>query len=80
MKVTDGMVEAALRASQFFTNTEIRKWMRAAIEAAIAAYVKPTRSESAKARWAKMTMKARHDQAKRMAKGRWSKKGLDARA
>ena len=80
MKVTDEMVKAAIDVFRQPNDAGLGVVMRAAIEAAIEAYVKPTRSESAKARWANMDAKDRRAHAKVMAKGRWPTKGLDASA
>ena len=80
MKITDEMVKAAIDVFRQPNDAGLGVVMRAAIEAAIEAYVKPTRSESAKARWANMDARDRVNHAKRMAKGRWPGKGLDASA
>ena len=40
MKVTDEMVRAALATSEFCDNVVTRKWMRAAIKAALDIYFK----------------------------------------
>jgi len=70
MKVTDSMVEAALKASKVCINAATRHWMRAALEAGIAAWVKPTRAESARARWDAMTPEQRRQHTAPALKGR----------
>lgn len=61
MKVSDAMVEAALLAYEQKWNSSFNHEFatRVAIEAAIAAWVKPTRAESARARWEAMTPEQR---------------------
>ena len=71
MKVSDEMVEAALCAFYItpgakigqFHESNIRE-MRATIEAAIAAHVPISRSQAAKARWAKTSPMERHQHMK----------------
>jgi hypothetical protein len=54
----------------------MHKWARAAIEAALAAYVKPTRAESARARWDAMTPEQRKLHTVPALKGRSEKREL----
>jgi hypothetical protein len=74
------MVEAALRKSEFCNNANTRRWMRAAIEAALGAWVKPTRAESARARWDAVTPEQRKQYTAPALKGRLAAAKATARA
>jgi len=77
MKVTDAMVEAACveflygwgDVSDDYRQAQ-RIRMRATLEAALAAWVKPTRAESARARWDAMTPEQRRQHTAPALKGR----------
>lgn len=75
MKVTDAMVEAALVKLAEWRSAPARSAVRAAIEAALAAWVKPTRAESARARWDAMTPEQRKQHTAPALKGRLEKQG-----
>ena len=79
MKVTDAMVEAAVAAYEKGQKTAGQSYhgaMRAAIEAAISAWVKPTRAESARARWDALTPEQRKLHTIPALKGRSEKREL----
>lgn len=76
MKVTDAMVEAALVKLAEWRSAPDRGAVRAAIEAAIAAWVKPTRAESARARWDALTPEQRKLHTIPALKGRSEKREL----
>ena len=78
MKVTDAMVNAAVSPYQKTWSASVSHdgALRAAIEAAIAAWVKPTRAESARARWDAVTPEQRKLHTIPALKGRSEKREL----
>ena len=64
MKVSDAMIEAAINELENMGFQIAQSEARAAIEAAINAHVPLTRSQAAKARWAKTSPMERHQHMK----------------